>query len=170
MRYYDETVGRFISEDPVRFKAGTNFYRYVENNPVLFNDPTGLYNPFQHWPLNGNIWPQFTKQDEVCTTGPFANTMNRRVDWGYASAFSCYCDWVANSSRVKAYYHYTIVESAKFKCEPCDKIVNKTRTRTEDIWKYEEGGPIMPTQTKRTWGKPFQTGEFADDPSSPGCK
>ena len=90
----------------------------------------------------------------------------QQVDWGYASAFSCYCDWVANSSRVKAYYHYTIVESAKFKCEPCDKIVNKTRTRTEDIWKYEEGGPIMPTQTKRTWGKPFQTGEFADDPST----
>jgi RHS repeat-associated protein len=77
VRYYDQTVGRFIGEDPVRFKAGTNFYRYVENNPARFTDPTGN-NPFQHWPLNGNIWPQFTKQDEVCTTGPFANTMNSR--------------------------------------------------------------------------------------------
>jgi RHS repeat-associated protein len=76
-RYYDQTVGRFISEDPVRFKAGTNFYRYVENNPARFTDPTGN-NPFQHWPLNGNLWPGFTPQDGVCTTGPFANTMNSR--------------------------------------------------------------------------------------------
>jgi len=76
-RYYDQTVGRFISEDPVRFKAGTNFYRYVENNPARFTDPTGN-NPFQHWPLNGNLWPGFKPQDEVCTTGPFGNTMNSR--------------------------------------------------------------------------------------------
>jgi RHS repeat-associated protein len=28
------------------------------------------------WPLNGNFWPGFTKQDGLCTTGPFANSMN----------------------------------------------------------------------------------------------
>lgn len=77
LRYYDETVGRFISEDSVRFKAGTNFYRYVGNNPARFTDPTGN-NPFQHWPLNGNLWPGFTPQDGVCSTGPLANTMNSR--------------------------------------------------------------------------------------------
>ena len=77
VRYYDQTVGRFISEDPVRFKAGTNFYRYVENNPARFTDPTDN-NPFHHWPLNGNLWPGFNKQDEVCTTGPFASMMNSR--------------------------------------------------------------------------------------------
>jgi hypothetical protein len=26
-RYYDQTTGRFISEDPTGFKAGVNFYR-----------------------------------------------------------------------------------------------------------------------------------------------
>ena len=160
-RYYDQTRGRFISEDPVGFSGGLNFYAYVRNNPLSFVDPMGLCTQVSPWV-------------QVPSVGPPAQPFNvvpgglnwQQVDWGYASAFSCYCDWVANSSRVKAYYHYTIVESAKFKCEPCDKIVNKTRTRTEDIWKYEEGGPIMPTQTKRTWGKPFQTGEFADDPST----
>jgi RHS repeat-associated protein len=25
-RYYDPTVGRFLSEDPLQFEAGTNFY------------------------------------------------------------------------------------------------------------------------------------------------
>ena len=41
-RYYDPQIGRFISEDPMGFEAGINFYAYVGNNPVNGNDPTGL--------------------------------------------------------------------------------------------------------------------------------
>jgi RHS repeat-associated protein len=41
-RYFDMSVGRFISEDPVRFRAGISFYKYVKNNPVLRTDPLGL--------------------------------------------------------------------------------------------------------------------------------
>jgi len=41
-RYYDASVGHLITEDPVGFDAGSNFYRYVRNNPALFIDPTGL--------------------------------------------------------------------------------------------------------------------------------
>ena len=40
-RYYDPTTGRFISEDPLGFTAGTNFYKYTDNDPVVFTDPTG---------------------------------------------------------------------------------------------------------------------------------
>ncbi len=41
-RYYDPKVGRFISEDPVRWRDGdANLYAYVKNNPVRFVDPTG---------------------------------------------------------------------------------------------------------------------------------
>lgn len=42
-RYYDPTTGRFLSEDPVDFDGGINFYEYVGNNPVDFIDPLGLY-------------------------------------------------------------------------------------------------------------------------------
>ena len=41
-RYYDPEVGRFISEDPARFEGGINFYAYVGNNPINYNDPMGL--------------------------------------------------------------------------------------------------------------------------------
>jgi RHS repeat-associated protein len=41
-RYYDSTVGRFISEDPIGFAAGdTNIYRYVANSPTNWVDPSG---------------------------------------------------------------------------------------------------------------------------------
>jgi RHS repeat-associated protein len=42
-RYYDSSSGRFLSEDPLRLRAGINHYRYVRNNPVDLTDPTGLY-------------------------------------------------------------------------------------------------------------------------------
>jgi RHS repeat-associated protein len=41
-RYYDSTVGRFLSEDPINFGGGINFYSYAANNPAAFTDPGGL--------------------------------------------------------------------------------------------------------------------------------
>jgi RHS repeat-associated protein len=40
-RYYDATTGRFLSEDPLGFFGGRNFYDYTWNNPVNFVDPRG---------------------------------------------------------------------------------------------------------------------------------
>ncbi len=45
-RYYDPELGRFISEDPIGFGGGINYYAYVKNNPVIFGDPSGL-GPFK---------------------------------------------------------------------------------------------------------------------------
>jgi len=42
-RYYDPAIGRFISEDPIGFYGGVNFYRYTSNSPVNFTDPLGWY-------------------------------------------------------------------------------------------------------------------------------
>ncbi len=42
-RWYDCDLGRFLSADPLQFKAGDiNFYRYVANSPVNRSDPIGL--------------------------------------------------------------------------------------------------------------------------------
>ena len=39
-RYYDSSVGRFITEDPI--KDGVNWYCYANGNPIFFFDPWGL--------------------------------------------------------------------------------------------------------------------------------
>jgi len=42
-RYYDPTIGRFISKDPIGFAGGDiNLYGYVRNNPVNWIDPYRL--------------------------------------------------------------------------------------------------------------------------------
>ena len=39
-RYYDPSIGRFLSSDPAQ--AGSNWYAYCDNNPLVHVDPTGL--------------------------------------------------------------------------------------------------------------------------------
>jgi RHS repeat-associated protein len=42
-RYYDPSVGRFLSEDPIGFGGqDANLYRYVGNSPIKLADPMGL--------------------------------------------------------------------------------------------------------------------------------
>ncbi|PWT89550.1 MAG: hypothetical protein C5B54_08695, partial [Acidobacteria bacterium] len=42
-RYYNPQIGRFVSEDPLRFSAGPSFYGYGRNMPSMFVDPLGLF-------------------------------------------------------------------------------------------------------------------------------
>ena len=39
--YYDPAIGRFVSEDPICH--GYNWYIYANNNPIMFQDPSGLF-------------------------------------------------------------------------------------------------------------------------------
>lgn len=41
-RYCDATMGRFTSEDAVRFLGGVNFYSYALNQPTNYTDPHGF--------------------------------------------------------------------------------------------------------------------------------
>lgn len=41
-RFLDPKSGRFVSEDPIRFQGGIDFYQYANGNPVLYRDPSGL--------------------------------------------------------------------------------------------------------------------------------
>lgn len=41
-RYYSPAMGRFMQVDPIRYAAGMNTHAYVGNDPMNFNDPSGM--------------------------------------------------------------------------------------------------------------------------------
>jgi RHS repeat-associated protein len=65
-RYYAPVIGRFISEDQSGFQGGLNFYKYVQNNPLLLNDPTGL-SPQGAWGTATDLWC-YSWGEKYCNT------------------------------------------------------------------------------------------------------
>ena len=41
-RWYDSTIGRWLSKDPIGLEGGLNLYVFCGNDPVNFVDPFGL--------------------------------------------------------------------------------------------------------------------------------
>jgi RHS repeat-associated protein len=59
-RYYDATIERFASEDPIKFWGGNNFYRYVQNSAANFTDPFGLTDYNQQQTLQLFLQPAYS--------------------------------------------------------------------------------------------------------------
>ncbi|MBY0588233.1 RHS repeat-associated core domain-containing protein [bacterium] len=56
-RWYDPSTGRWISQDPIGFKAGfANFYLYTGNDPSRHRDPSGLDEPKGPVTLPQPVW------------------------------------------------------------------------------------------------------------------
>jgi RHS repeat-associated protein len=55
-RYYSPGTRRFVSEDPIRLVGGVNYYAYVQNNPVNFIDPLGLFDFKYYGNYGGPGW------------------------------------------------------------------------------------------------------------------
>lgn len=91
-RYYDSVAGRFISADPAR--SSSNFYRYVQNNPVIRTDPFGLWDTYTHSAMYWNalracmsrndIWliQQVSQMVDQDTQGPWmAYVHSMKAPW-----------------------------------------------------------------------------------------
>jgi len=42
-RYYDPSIGRYITSDPIGLRGGLNTFGYIGGNPGRWVDPLGLY-------------------------------------------------------------------------------------------------------------------------------
>jgi RHS repeat-associated protein len=70
-RYYDPAAGRFLSEDPIGFEAGDNFYAYTRNSPLNATDPSGLQSDdypcgYLFQPICDWLWPKPKRRKETC--------------------------------------------------------------------------------------------------------
>jgi len=76
-RYYDTSSGRFLSEDPMAFNAGMNFYAYVNSNPANLADPKGLFGAGDILPA----WNHYCDGSGTPWSSPFAS-----INWGNTDA------------------------------------------------------------------------------------
>jgi RHS repeat-associated protein len=57
-RYYNPYTGRFLQADPIGYDADMNLYRYCNNNPLAFVDPSGSRASYydMKWVASGGTW------------------------------------------------------------------------------------------------------------------
>lgn len=160
-RYYDPTIARFLSEDPVRFGAGINFYAYVKNEPIDFVDPYGLKCE-QLTP-----WKEVPRMTSPNALKPYS-TVQGGLFWvpgtwdfvGGDGSSSCICEWVATHVRKRKLYRERIEEQAWFQCtDSCGKpepAKVQTRTGTRHWETDEPGWPLWSPQTTYVSGPTVQ--------------
>lgn len=85
-RYYDQSVGRFISEDSIGFKGGVDFYTYVNNRPINSTDPTGLK----------PCGPDCTQAAPLPSDSPKCDSYGSETYW-FASE-KCFCKCAGDSA------------------------------------------------------------------------
>jgi len=77
-RYYDPNAGRFVSEDPIQFMSGIDFYTYVSNSPQNFTDALGLSQNDVNTILNQaqNLTNQMTANGQRISPGSLNNILS----------------------------------------------------------------------------------------------
>jgi RHS repeat-associated protein len=122
-RYYDQNVGRFISEDPFGFSGGNDFYAYVKNSPSNLIDPLGL-------------------QSQVPgSQTPFGNPNIRHYNclaWG----LGINDNWIQPSDPNAS--PNSIMPLFGCKSIPCDKDVNCKKRVKVDIFEDKQEWPVIP--------------------------
>lgn len=100
-RWYEPTQGRFLSEDPIGFQGGMNFYAYAKNNPVSFTDPLGLIPtiPPRCRFLFTNMVTQRTIQATICY-GPAAAEFLSKLLLGEDLSFSGFDEACQRASEI----------------------------------------------------------------------
>jgi len=64
-RWYDSTLGKWISRDPIGVEGGVNLYGYVDANPVNQIDPNGLcpkpqWTPTPEYTHEWKLWDNYS--------------------------------------------------------------------------------------------------------------
>jgi len=117
-RYYDSTIGRFISVDPIQ--SGTNWYVAFGNNPLNRVDPTGLES------FSTNYLKEFnngTATDSVGGAGGSNTLISPNVGTAIAGALITFATLVKDKTKDLVQEkekkdkilvsHYTSIENAK---------------------------------------------------------
>jgi RHS repeat-associated protein len=86
-RWYDGQVGRFVSEDPIGFGGGANWYAYATNNPTNVSDPSGLWVPTAHNEIIDQAFKWCLSPDQRQALKDASAWVDRSDNWGEDTAY-----------------------------------------------------------------------------------
>ncbi|MEW6429286.1 MAG: RHS repeat-associated core domain-containing protein [Thermodesulfobacteriota bacterium] len=116
-RDYDPEIGRWIAKDPILFAGGdTDLYGYVQNNPINFIDPLGLYWFRQDWQPPGVVGrdrtivpPQGNISEVIEQYVPAGYTFGEMHDSFVGMATSAGLpDWLVNIPSMPSVYNLAV--------------------------------------------------------------
>ena len=159
-RYYSPSIGRFITEDPI--KDGFNWYAYCHNDSINFRD----FNGYTEYYVNG-AFPQFIL-DHTFPYNPNAVATKEDEEswkkWNNMAFYSGFVPWLQDAS--KAYKHYLENTGTEMKIDyerayNEDKVIRSIiddeilKMQTVVKWLYDD-----------QWGTDFRiTGEMVSVPN-----
>ena len=168
-RYYDPQAGRFLSEDPITFSGGIDFYAYVQNNPVEFTDAFGLQ-AARPLPLPSPT-PPAPSPGPVLVPNPEPAPTSPSLPWVWL-IFSLLNPQPTNSTSGfgPGNYHNTLLNyhsnqamsSCKDNgCQPCDPPVGTISNRVDTYGTHTHQGVPVPH---------WKLYVMQQSPPSKGCK
>ncbi|WP_240674382.1 RHS repeat-associated core domain-containing protein [Burkholderia stabilis] len=137
-RYYDPTLGRFTSSDPIGLIGGPNGYAYT-NNPIMWVDPLGLCPKFgsleklkDHFERHGREFGA-NSQEEYLNIGHDAMKNGDMVQYQYkGETRTGYVQYMGNTSKGDAKFVFVGTNSAG------DVTTIHTKSG-KDLWKTLNG-------------------------------
>ncbi len=131
-RYYDPSIGRFLSEDPIQFNGGVDFYVYVGNHAPTLLDPTGTQQK------TGKATPTPTPTPTPQQSAP-ANPAYNCMAWGLG------VDWkwiqpadAVSPNKVPPHFHCTEIDcKQKIDCKLRSKVMVLEDSENPRNWHVE---------------------------------
>ncbi|WP_434148427.1 RHS repeat-associated core domain-containing protein [Methylocaldum gracile subsp. desertum] len=155
-RYYDATVGRFISEDPIGFDGGLNLYAYVGGNPIMAVDPSGL-SPTEGARLSQAQIVQFQKDAfdiaigfaaPISKVGTLVEAVAARATEWTLGAFKSEAKWASQLEK-RGWTPDQITEAInKGQSFPAENLVNKGNQATRYVHPQTGQSVVIDNVTK----------------------
>jgi RHS repeat-associated protein len=141
-RYYNPTLQRFISEDPIGFSGGVNFYTYVENDPVNGVDPYGLKTYVCCRPLIYRVWGfipiPLTRHCYILVTpgnsAPSKNGTSRANPGGLGTTYGLNGEFNGDLQLPKQDFRYDRVSNGAKDCKPVNDSSPSKERKLDNAW------------------------------------